>query len=45
MKEQKINALKAYKEAKAKYLENKNDTTWREFCNAKTNCMRLGVRI
>ena len=45
MKEQKTNAMKAYKEAKAKYLENKNDTNWREFCKAKTTCMMLGVRI
>ena len=38
-------ALKIYKEAKKKYLEDMSNENWVEFCNAKVDCMRLGVRI
>ena len=38
-------ALREYKEAKKKYLENMTNENWKKFCNAKTNCMRLGARI
>ena len=38
-------ALRIYKEAKEKYLEDMTDENWIEFCDAKTNCMRLGIRI
>lgn len=38
-------ALKLYKEAKKKYLEDMSNENWVEFCNAKVVCMRLGVRI
>lgn len=41
----KENALTAYKEAKKRYLEERTQEAWICFCNAKTNCMRLGVRI
>ena len=41
----KAEALKNYKEAKAEYLKNMTNKNWIAFCNAKTNCMRLGVRI
>lgn len=38
-------ALRIYKEAKEKYLADMNDKNWAEFCNAKSTCMKLGVRI
>ena len=38
-------ALKIYKEAKKKYLENMSNENWIDFCNAKSNCMKLGIRI
>lgn len=45
MKTDKENALNVYKKAKKAYLENRTSENWIAFCNAKTNCMRLGVRI
>lgn len=45
LKEQKENALKNYKEAKANYLENPTNENWLVFCDRKRNCMLLGVRI
>ena len=38
-------ALKDYKEAKKKYLENPTKENWIAFCDAKSVCMRLGIRI
>jgi hypothetical protein len=38
-------ALSEYKEAKRNYLENMTKENWVKFCNAKTNCMLLGIRI
>lgn len=38
-------ALREYKEAKKNYLENMTKESFIKFCDAKTNCMRLGVRI
>ena len=38
-------ALKAYKEAKMQVKVNHNEVTWKAFCEAKINCMRLGIRI
>ena len=38
-------ALRIYKEAKEKYLSEMTDANWIEFCNAKSTCMKLGVRI
>lgn len=45
LQKNKADALDAYKAAKAAYLENMNSKNWIAFCNAKTNCMRLGFRI
>ena len=45
LKEKKENALKAYKEAKERYNEEMNETNWKKFCDARRNCMLLGVRI
>lgn len=45
-------ALAVYKLAKAAFIETVNRenikgdaTKWAEFCRAKADCMRLGVRI
>lgn len=38
-------ALKNYKLAKTRFLEVPTEENWKHFCNAKTICMRLGVRI
>ena len=43
--EQKAIALKKYKEARQNVLDDYNARTWRAFCEAKRNCMLLGVRI
>lgn len=37
--------IKAYKEAKETYLKNRTDENWKKYCDAKRNCMLLGVRI
>lgn len=37
--------LANYKEAKANYLKNKTNENWVTFCNCKSACMALGVRI
>ena len=42
---QKIEALETYKNAKKRYLETLSQSDWIAFCNAKRNCMLLGVRI
>ena len=41
----KANALEAYKAAKQAYITEKSNKNWIAFCDAKTLCMRLGVRI
>lgn len=41
----KENALQIYKETKKTYLENRTNENWIAFCDAKRNCMRLGIRI
>ncbi len=38
-------ALKVYKDCKEQYLKDQTAENWKKFCEAKTNCMRLGVRI
>lgn len=43
--EQKKEALSAYKAAKENYLSDPKKENWIEFCNRKTVCMKLGVRI
>lgn len=45
LKTQKADALDAYKLAKNEYLNNPTKENWISFCDAKTNCMRLGVII
>ncbi len=41
----KAEALKKYKEAKENVKANYNTENWVKFCNAKKECMALGVRI
>lgn len=41
----KVNALEAYKAAKKAYLENMSRENWIAFCEAKSVCMKLGVKI
>ena len=41
----KNDALKLYQLAKAQYLQDKTAENWRNFCDRKADCMRLGVRI
>lgn len=38
-------ALNNYKERKKAYLENMTNENWLLYCDAKTVCMRLGIRI
>ena len=38
-------ALNNSKTAKREYLENPSGEKWTMFCNAKRECMLLGVRI
>lgn len=38
-------ALKNYKAAKQQYCNDMNQENWIKFCDAKSICMRLGVRI
>lgn len=45
IKTDKQNALKEYKAAKENYLNNRTQTNWIKFCNAKRICMLLGVII
>lgn len=45
LQQRKADALEAYKAAKTAYLENRNNKNWIVFCDAKTSCMRLGIRI
>ena len=37
--------LNNYKELKKAYLENRTNENWIKFCNAKKECMLLGIRI
>lgn len=41
----KTTALENYRNARNAYLENKTNENWIKFCEAKRNCMLLGVRI
>ena len=45
MREIKNNALNKYREARKAYLENKTNDNWIKFCNAKRECMLLGIRL
>ena len=44
LNEQKARAMETYKAAKAKYMESMSKEDWKTFCDAKTVCMKLGVR-
>lgn len=35
--------LKQYKTAKENYLNNRTQENWIKYCNAKRNCMLLGI--
>jgi len=45
MRTDKDKALNNYREAKIAYLENRTNENWVKFCNAKRECMLLGIRI
>ena len=45
LQESKKNTVQADKEAKNNYLQNMTPENWRAFCDAKINCMKLGVII
>lgn len=45
LQEQKALALKSYKLAKAKYLEDPSKVNWITFCDCKRKCKLLGVII
>lgn len=45
LNKQKERALESYKAAKKKYMESMSREDWKTFCDAKRNCMMLGVRI
>lgn len=45
LEQKKTEALKRYKKAKEIYLNNMSKENWIKFCDAKADCMRLGVRI
>lgn len=38
-------ALREYKASKEVYLKEMSNENWKKYCDAKVNCMRLGVRI
>lgn len=40
---EKSKALSNYKQAKFEYLNNPNNFTWVNFCDAKKACMLLGI--
>lgn len=45
IKTEKETALKIYKEKKNAYLQDMTPENWKAYCEAKTVCMLLGVRI
>ena len=38
-------ALARYKAARAAYLADMTEANWITFCDARTECMRLGIRF
>ena len=38
-------ALREYKTRKETYLRKMTNENWKKYCDAKANCMRLGIRI
>lgn len=45
LKDTKATVLEQYKQAKKEYLSMPTTENWAKFCDAKRNCMLLGVRI
>ena len=45
LKDRQAKALEAYKAARAKYAETMDKKDWLNFCDARQECMLLGVRI
>lgn len=45
LEENKKNTLQIYKEKKNAYLQDMTPENWKAFCDAKIECMRLGVII
>lgn len=45
LEESKKKALENYKKAKQAYIDNMSSENWIAYCDTKTECMRLGVRI
>lgn len=45
LNQEKAAALETYKSAKTRYLETMDKEDWKKFCDAKRNCMMLGVII
>lgn len=41
----KTEALARYKAARAAYLADMTEANWITFCDARTECMRLGIRF
>lgn len=41
----KTKALEEYKKARENHMKNATNENWIAFCNAKRNCMLLGVRV
>lgn len=45
LKDKMAAAKEAYKAAKENYIKNRTTENWIKFCDAKKECMLLGVRI
>lgn len=45
LKDKMIAVKEAYIAAKNNYLKNRTTENWKRFCDAKKECMLLGVRI
>ena len=45
LKDKMTEAKESYKVAKESYLKNRTNENWIKFCDAKKECMLLGVRI
>ena len=41
----KTDALNEYKQTRKIYIDNPTNENWKKFCNAKRNCMLLGIRV
>lgn len=45
LKDKMVAAKEAYKAAKESYFKNRTTENWIKFCDAKKECMLLGIRI